>query len=82
MHYVYIVRCSDKTLYTGYTNDLDRRILKHNGELPGGARYTKARSPVALVYSEEFEEKSDALRREIEIKSLSRKEKELLILSA
>ena len=73
MHYVYIVKCSDGTLYTGYTNNLNRRIKEHNeGE---GAKYTKGRRPVNLVYSEKFKTKSKALKREYRIKQLSRKKK-------
>jgi putative endonuclease len=77
MHYVYIVRCSDDTLYTGYTNDLDRRIQMHNDGQ--GAKYTKGRRPVKLVYSEEFKSKSKAMKREYEIKQLKRTKKVLLI---
>lgn len=77
MHYVYIVRCSDDTFYTGYTNDLDRRIQMHNeGQ---GAKYTKGRRPVKLVYSEKFKSKSKAMKREYEIKQLRRKDKENII---
>jgi len=77
MCYVYMVLCSDGTLYTGYTTDLVRRINTHNKGR--GAKYTRGRLPVFLVYSEEFPTKSEALRRELEIKKLSRKEKEILI---
>ena len=77
-HYVYIVECADKTLYTGYTNALEKRITSHN-ETKSGARYTKARRPVALKYSEEFSAKGRALRREAEIKKLSRTAKLMLI---
>ena len=80
--YVYILRCRDGTLYTGYTNDLDARVRVHNGEGKGGAKYTRARRPVSLVYYEEYEEKGAALRRECAIKKLSREEKEALIASA
>ena len=65
-YYVYIVRCSDGSLYTGSTNNLPARVEKHNrGE---GARYTRGRRPVTLVYSESAASKSDALKREIQIK--------------
>ncbi len=74
----YIVRCRDNTLYTGITNDLERRISVHN-KGKGGA-YTAARRPVELVYSEYAGSKGDALRRELEIKSLSRSQKLALIL--
>mgnify|MGYP000866500268 CR=1 FL=1 len=73
MNYTYIVECSDNTLYTGWTNHLDKRIKDHNNKK--GAKYTKSRVPVTLVYYEEFETKEEALKREIEIKRLSRKEK-------
>ncbi|MGM0446364.1 MAG: GIY-YIG nuclease family protein [Bacillota bacterium] len=77
MHYVYIVRCSDDTFYTGYTNDLDRRIQMHNDGQ--GAKYTKGRRPVKLVYSEKFKSKSKAMKREYEIKQLKRANKLMLI---
>ncbi len=82
MFFIYILECSDKTLYTGYTNDLDKRLAEHNGVnvntgsvVKTGAKYTKARRPVILKYSECFETKSAAMKREIEIKKLSRIEK-------
>ena len=73
MHYVYIVKCADGTYYTGYTNDLKRRIKQHNaGE---GAKYTKGRRPVELVHSEQFATKSEAMKREYKIKQLKRQRK-------
>ncbi len=73
MHYVYIVKCADGTYYTGYTNNLKRRIEQHNqGE---GAKYTKGRRPVELVYSKEFDSKSEAMKREYKIKQLTRQKK-------
>lgn len=78
-NYVYIVRCHDQTLYTGWTNHLKKRIEAHNAGK--GAKYTKARRPVELVYFETFERKSDALKREYQIKQLKKSEKEKLILS-
>ncbi len=73
-YYVYIAICNDQSLYTGYTTDLKRRMEEHNhGSL--GARYTRGRRPVALVYSEKFLSESAAKAREAEIKILSRKEK-------
>ena len=78
-NYVYIVRCRDQTLYTGWTNQLEKRIEAHNAGK--GAKYTKARRPVELVYFETFEHKSEALKREYQIKQLKRSEKEKLILS-
>ncbi|MDU2123119.1 MAG: GIY-YIG nuclease family protein [Clostridium celatum] len=77
MNYVYILRCNDDSLYTGWTNNLDKRIKAHsNGK---GAKYTKARLPVELVYFEEYEDKIEAMRREYAIKQLRRKEKLMLI---
>ncbi|MFW5790080.1 MAG: GIY-YIG nuclease family protein [Bacillota bacterium] len=77
MDYVYIVKCSDNTLYTGYTNDPVRRIEEHNSG--DGAKYTRGRRPVKLVYLEEFADKSEAMKREYEIKQLSRTNKLELI---
>ncbi len=79
MNYTYIIKCSDNTLYTGWTNDLDKRLLAHNQGR--GAKYTRSRTPVTLVYFEEFQDKQAAMRREYEIKQLSRSEKEALIAS-
>ncbi len=77
MYYVYVLQCADKTLYTGYTNDLQKRIKVHN--LGKGAKYTRARLPVTLVYYEEVETKSIALSREHGIKKMTRRQKEILI---
>lgn len=79
MNYTYIVECSDGTLYTGWTNNLDKRISAHNSGT--GAKYTKTRRPVMLVYYETFEDKKDAMRREYELKQLSRAHKIDLIRS-
>lgn len=76
MNYVYIIECSDGTLYTGWTNNLEKRISMHSSGL--GAKYTRGRGPVQLRYYEEFEDKKDALKREYEIKKLPKKKKELL----
>lgn len=76
-NYTYILKCSDGTLYTGWTNDLTKRLKAHNDGR--GARYTKTRRPVALAYYESFSSKEEAMRREYEIKHLTRKEKEKLI---
>lgn len=76
-HFVYIVRCSDNSLYTGYTNNIEARINKHNAGK--GAKYTKIRRPVVLVYQEMYETKSEALRREYEIKTFTRQRKLKLI---
>jgi putative endonuclease len=77
MHYAYIVKCSDQTYYTGYTNDLEKRLSAHNAGK--GAKYTKNRLPVEIVYFEEYEEKSEAMKREYAIKKLTRTQKEKLI---
>jgi len=74
MYYLYILKCSDKTLYTGITVDLERRVNEHNSSKLG-AKYTKARRPVKLIYSKEFCNRITASREEARIKSLTRKEK-------
>lgn len=76
-YYVYIVECSDRTFYIGYTIDLEKRIQIHNEG--SGAKYTRGRVPVKLLYYEEFHDISLALKREIALKKLSRKQKEKLI---
>lgn len=76
-YFTYMVRCSDGSLYTGYTNDLDKRIKAHNSGR--GAKYTRSRLPVALVYYEEFKTKEEAMSREWHIKRLTRTEKEQLM---
>jgi putative endonuclease len=76
---VYILRCSDSTLYTGITTDILRRIDEHNGNDKLAARYTRCRRPVALVYSEACDTRSAASQREYAIKQLKRSDKELLI---
>ena len=77
MHFVYIVRCADETLYTGYARDPHAREKMHN--TGRGARYTACRRPVRLVYSERFKSLGDALRRECQLKRWSRANKEALI---
>lgn len=78
-HYCYILKCNDGSLYTGYTTDVQRRLKEHN-DSPKGAKYTRSRRPCTLVYTEEFDTKSEAMKREYYIKnSLTRKEKEELI---
>lgn len=72
-HYVYILECTDSTLYTGYTNNLDKRVKKHNDGK--GAKYTRGRGPVILRYYEIYDTKSLALKREYNIKKLTRKKK-------
>ena len=79
MHYVYILRCADDTLYTGYTTDLKARVAVHN--TGRGAKYTRSRCPVALVYSKGFRSLGKALSREHALKQLTRAEKEALIAS-
>lgn len=78
-YFVYIVKCSDDSFYTGIAINLEKRIKEHNGELKGGAKYTRGKGPVTLKYSEESENRSLALKREAEIKKLSRAEKQALI---
>ena len=77
MHFIYIVRCADGTLYTGYARDPKARVEKHNRG--SGAKYTSGRRPVRLVYSEKFQSVGDALRREMALKRRSRAQKEALI---
>ena len=78
MYYLYILQCADKTLYTGITVDLDRRIVEHN-DLKLGSKYTRARRPVKLVYSKKYHNRSTASKAEAEIKKLPREEKLSLI---
>jgi putative endonuclease len=80
VHFVYMVRCADGTLYTGYARDPEKRVIVHNRGR--GAKYTCQRRPVSLVYSEACESRSDALTREYQVKCLSRSEKELLLRAA
>ncbi len=77
MNYAYILRCSDGTLYSGWTNNLEKRLAAHNSGK--GAKYTKTRLPVELVYFEEFESKNEAMSREAHLKQLSREQKLKLI---
>ena len=77
MNYTYLVECADGTLYCGWTNNIEKRIADHNAGK--GAKYTKPRLPVKLVYFEEFEDRKDALSREWHLKRLTREEKLLLI---
>lgn len=76
-YYVYILQCGDGTLYTGWTNDLQSRLAAHREGR--GAKYTRGRGPLELVYSEEFPGKGEAVRREYQIKRMTRKQKERLI---
>ncbi len=76
-HYVYVLRCADDTLYTGYTTDVARRVAEHDAG--DGAKYTRGRTPVALVHVESFDSKAAAMSREYEIKQYSRAQKVRLI---
>ena len=80
-HIVYVLRCADRTLYTGYTTDLRRRLAEHNGTSAtnGGARYTRARRPVTLLYHEAYSSRSQAQQREAAIKRLPRQQKAQLV---
>ncbi|MEG1222049.1 MAG: GIY-YIG nuclease family protein [Anaerovoracaceae bacterium] len=77
MYYIYILECKDGSLYTGFTNNIEDRIKRHNAGK--GAKYTRGRTPVVLRYSEEFEDKSSALKREAQIKKLTKEKKLQLI---
>ena len=76
-----MLRCSDGTLYCGKTQDIAKRLRAHNGMMSGGAKYTKGRRPVELVYIEQFTSVTQALKREYMLKQLSREEKSNLIAS-
>lgn len=76
-NYCYILKCSDNSYYTGWTNNLEKRLQAHQKGV--GAKYTRGRTPVELIYYESFPTKEEAMRREYEIKHLSRREKEILI---
>lgn len=76
MNYAYLVRCSDNSLYAGWTNNIERRIKSHNDGT--GAKYTKSRRPVTLAYLEEFETKSEAMKREAALKKMTHAQKEEL----
>ena len=77
MNYTYILKCSDGTLYCGWTNNLEKRLKAHNEGK--GAKYTRSRLPVTLVYYEEFDRSVEAQKREYQIKQMTRQEKLLLI---
>ena len=77
--YFYILRCRDNTLYCGQTNDLEKRLKQHNEDNKKGAKYTKGRRPVALVYSEVFSTLKAARSREAEVKKLTKGKKEVLV---
>ncbi len=77
--FVYMVRCADDTLYTGVTTDLKRRVKEHNFDNKKGAKYTRFRRPVVLVYDEVVKDRSEGGKREAEIKKMTKREKETLI---
>jgi len=77
--YAYMLRCADDTIYSGYTNDIERRVEVHNSG--AGAKYTRARRPVTLVYFESFETKNEAMKREAQFKKLTRAQKNDMISS-
>ena len=77
MNYVYILKCGDNSLYTGWTNNLEKRFENHKKGI--GAKYTKGRGPLELVYYEVFDNKVDAMKREYAIKKLIRKDKDILV---
>ncbi len=79
MYTLYILKCSDNTLYTGITNNIEKRLKMHNRELPGGAKYTRTRLPVSLVYQEEVWSRSEATKRELQVKKLTHQQKLTLI---
>lgn len=76
-YFIYILLCSDQTFYTGYTDDLEKRLKTHNAKK--GAKYTRSRLPVQLVYFEKFDTKSEAMKREKAIQSLTRDQKKNLL---
>ncbi|MDL5362833.1 GIY-YIG nuclease family protein [Halalkalicoccus sp. NIPERK01] len=76
-HHVYVLECADGSLYTGYTTDVERRLAEHNAG--DGAKYTRGRTPVTLLYTESFASRSAAMAREYAIKRFSRAEKERLV---
>lgn len=79
MYYFYMLRCSDRSLYCGITTDLERRLREHNSPSSKAAKYTRAKQPVILVYSEELQNVSQALKREAEVKRWPKSKKERLI---
>lgn len=78
MNYAYLVRCSDNSLYAGWTNDIEKRLQAHNAGT--GAKYTRARLPVTIAYLEAFDTKSEAMKREAALKRLTHRQKEQLVL--
>lgn len=80
MYYLYILKCRDESLYTGITTDLKRRVAQHNGVRTRGAGYTSTRRPVELVFSKEYNNRSEATREEARVKKLKRVDKLALII--
>jgi len=78
---VYLLKCANNSLYCGITNDLSQRLRQHNGEIKGGAKYTRANAPCQLVYQEKMQDRSSASKREYEIKQMDRSAKLALIKS-
>ncbi len=76
---IYILECGDKTLYCGITNNLDNRMRQHNGEIKGGAKYTRSRQPCRIAYTEEVATRSETLKREHVIKKMTRSDKAALV---
>lgn len=82
-YFFYILRCADNSLYSGVTSDLDRRLGEHNGKGNGvgkGAKYTRSRRPAQLIHFEKYENRSKAMRREYEVKKMSKEEKEKFVI--
>jgi putative endonuclease len=79
--WVYWVHCADDSFYTGITTDLERRVNQHNGKVAGGARYTSARRPVTLVYSEKSEDRSSASKREYVLRKITNSKKKEMVKS-
>lgn len=79
MNYTYLVRCSDNSLYAGWTNNIEKRLKAHNEG--NGAKYTKSRRPVTLAYVETFDTRSEAMKREAALKKMTHRQKEALIAS-
>ena len=78
---LYILECSDGSFYTGISNNIEKRLRQHNGEIVGGAFYTRSKRPVTLQHFETFATRSEAMKREAEIKKMDRAEKEVVILN-
>lgn len=79
MYYFYILRCADNSLYSGITTNLKRRVKEHNSKNGKGAKYTRPRRPVKLVYSEKYKNRKEASKREAEVKSWTKEKKEKLV---